>query len=35
MAVEDPPLEEVIAKLFAQVSEPNASQRGDSNEAAS
>lgn len=35
MAVEDPPLEEVIAKLFAQVSEPNARQRGDSNEAAS
>lgn len=35
MAVEDPPLEEVIAKLFAQVSEPNARQRGDSNEAVS
>jgi ABC-2 type transport system ATP-binding protein len=35
MAVEDPPLEEVIAKLFAQVSEPSASPRGGANEVAS
>jgi ABC-2 type transport system ATP-binding protein len=35
MAVEDPPLEEVIAKLFAQVSESSASLRDGSSEVAS
>lgn len=35
MAVEDPPLEEVIAKLFAQVSESSASPRDGSSEVAS
>lgn len=35
MAVEDPPLEEVIAKLFAKVSEPNSGAPAGSHEAAS